>query len=71
MKIQGNELNRQGIEAAKPHKRYGILAEFFKMIGVQTILPTKTQRIEHHLHSGTLKKLEDFVRSLKGNHKIQ
>ena len=27
--------------------------------------------IEHHLHSETLMKLEDFVRSLKATHKIQ
>jgi Mn-dependent DtxR family transcriptional regulator len=53
-------------------KRHGILAEFFKMIGVQNDVANEdAEGIEHHLHSETLKKLEDFVRNLKATHKMQ
>jgi Mn-dependent DtxR family transcriptional regulator len=66
-------LTDKGIEVAKAiHKRHGILAEFFKMIGVQDDIANEdAEGIEHHLHSETLMKLEDFVRSLKATHKIQ
>jgi Mn-dependent DtxR family transcriptional regulator len=53
-------------------KRHGILAEFFKMIGVQNDVANEdAEGIEHHLHTETLKKLEDFVRNLKATHNMQ
>jgi Mn-dependent DtxR family transcriptional regulator len=72
-KYRGMSLTDKGIEVAKAiHKRHGILAEFFKMIGVQDDIANEdAEGIEHHLHSETLKRLEDFVRSLKATHKIQ
>lgn len=72
-KYRGMSLTDKGIEVAKAiHKRHGILAEFFKMIGVQDDIANEdAEGIEHHLHSETLMKLEDFVRSLKATHKIQ
>jgi Mn-dependent DtxR family transcriptional regulator len=71
-KYRGLSLTDKGIEVAKAiHKRHGILAEFFKMIGVQDDIANEdAEGIEHHLHSETLKKLEDFVRSLNATHKI-
>jgi DtxR family transcriptional regulator, manganese transport regulator len=72
-KYRGMSLTDKGIEVAKAiHKRHGILAEFFKMIGVQDDIANEdAEGIEHHLHSETLKKLEDFVRSLKATQKMQ
>ena len=66
-------LTDKGIEVAKAiRKRHGILAEFFKMIGVQDDIANEdAEGIEHHLHSDTLKKLEDFVRSMKTPRKMQ
>jgi Mn-dependent DtxR family transcriptional regulator len=71
-KYRGMSLTDKGIEVAKAiHKRHGILAEFFKMIGVQDDIANEdAEGIEHHLHTETLKRLEDFVRSLKATHKI-
>jgi DtxR family transcriptional regulator, manganese transport regulator len=71
-KYRGVSLTDKGIEVAKAiRKRHGILAEFFKMIGVQDDIANEdAEGIEHHLHSETLKKLEEFVRSLKATHKI-
>jgi Mn-dependent DtxR family transcriptional regulator len=66
-KYRGMSLTEKGIEVAKAiHKRHGILAEFFKMIGVQhDIANEDAEGIEHHLHSETLMKLEDFVKRMK------
>jgi Mn-dependent DtxR family transcriptional regulator len=71
-KYRGMSLTDKGIEVAKAiRKRHGILAEFFKMIGVQDDIANEdAEGIEHHLHTETLKKLEDFVRSLKATHKL-
>jgi Mn-dependent DtxR family transcriptional regulator len=42
------------------------------MIGVQNDVANEdAEGIEHHLHSETLKKLEDFVRNLKATHEMQ
>ena len=70
---EGMSLTDKGIEVAKAiRKRHGILAEFFKMIGVQDDIANEdAEGIEHHLHSETLKKLEDFVRSMKTPRKMQ
>jgi Mn-dependent DtxR family transcriptional regulator len=72
-KYRGMSLTDKGIEVAKSiRKRHGILAEFFKMIGVQNDVANEdAEGIEHHLHSETLKKLEDFVRNLKATHEMQ
>ncbi|MFZ1875803.1 MAG: transcriptional regulator MntR [Nitrososphaeraceae archaeon] len=72
-KYRGMSLTDKGIEVAKSiRERHGILAEFFKMIGVQNDVANEdAEGIEHHLHSETLKKLEDFVRNLKATHKMQ
>jgi Mn-dependent DtxR family transcriptional regulator len=72
-KYRGMSLTDKGIEVAKAiRKRHGILAEFFKMIGVQDDIANEdAEGIEHHLHSDTLKKLEDFVRSMKTPRKMQ
>lgn len=66
-RYRGMSLTEKGVEVAKAiHKRHGILAEFFKMIGVQDDIANEdAEGIEHHLHSETLMKLEDFVRSMK------
>jgi Mn-dependent DtxR family transcriptional regulator len=67
-KYRGMSLTDKGIEVAKAiHRRHGILAEFFKMIGVQDDIANEdAEGIEHHLHPETLKKLEEFV----NNHKL-
>jgi Mn-dependent DtxR family transcriptional regulator len=72
-KYRGMSLTDKGLEVAKAiRKRHGILAEFFKMIGVQNDVANEdAEGIEHHLHSETLKKLEDFVRNLKATQKMQ
>jgi Mn-dependent DtxR family transcriptional regulator len=71
-KYRGMSLTDKGIEVAKAiHKRHGILAEFFKMIGVQDDIANEdAEGIEHHLHSETFKKLEEFVHSHKLAEKI-
>jgi Mn-dependent DtxR family transcriptional regulator len=72
-KYRGMSLTEKGTEVAKAiRKRHGILAEFFKMIGVQDDIANEdAEGIEHHLHSETLKKLEDFVRSQKETHELR
>jgi Mn-dependent DtxR family transcriptional regulator len=72
-KYRGMSLTDKGIEVAKAiRKKHGILAEFFKMIGVQNDVANEdAEGIEHHLHSETLMKLEDFVRNLKATQKMQ
>jgi Mn-dependent DtxR family transcriptional regulator len=69
-KYRGMSLTEKGIEVAKAiHKRHGILAEFFKMIGVQDDIANEdAEGIEHHLHSETLMKLETFVNRMKRNY---
>ena len=69
-KYRGMSLTEKGIEVAKSiRKRHGILAEFFKMIGVRDDIANEdAEGIEHHLHSETLLKLENFVNSMKTTH---
>jgi Mn-dependent DtxR family transcriptional regulator len=71
-KYRGMSLTEKGIEVARAmHKRHGILSEFFRMIGVQNDIANEdAEGIEHHLHPETLKKLEEFVNSLKLTEKI-
>jgi Mn-dependent DtxR family transcriptional regulator len=72
-KYRGMSLTDKGIEVALAiRKKHGILAEFFKMIGVQNDVANEdAEGIEHHLHSETMKKLEDFVRNLRATQKMQ
>ena len=68
-KYRGIRLTQQGIDVAKNiHKRHSLLAEFLIMIGVDEDTANRdAEGIEHHLHSETLKKLEEFVKTVKKN----
>jgi Mn-dependent DtxR family transcriptional regulator len=47
------------------HNRHEILAEFFRMIGVDDeIANNDAEGMEDHLHHETLKKLEEFMTSM-------
>jgi DtxR family transcriptional regulator, manganese transport regulator len=63
-KYRGMSLTDEGIEVAKAiRKRHGILFEFFRMIGVKDKVANEdTDGIEHHLHTETLRKLEEFLK---------
>ncbi|MGV8106457.1 MAG: transcriptional regulator MntR [Nitrososphaerota archaeon] len=66
-KYRGIKLTDEGIRVARNiRNRHGLLAEFFKIIGVdEEIANNDAEGIEHHLHPQTIKKLEEFVRDLK------
>jgi Mn-dependent DtxR family transcriptional regulator len=66
-RYRGVSLTEKGKEVARAvHKRHGILSEFFKMIGVREDLANEdAEGIEHHLHTETLRKLEEFVKGLE------
>ncbi len=66
-KYRGIKLTAEGIHVARNiRNRHGLLAEFFKIIGVdEEIANNDAEGIEHHLHPQTIKKLEEFVRGLK------
>ncbi len=68
-KYRGICLTQQGIDVAMSiHQRHSLLAEFLKMIGVDKDIANKdAEGIEHHLHPQTLKKLEEFVKTIKKN----
>ena len=68
-KYRGIRLTREGIQIAEGiRNRHGLLAEFFKMIGVDEESANKdAEGIEHHLHPETMKKLEEFINLLKSN----
>lgn len=68
-KYRGIKLTSEGIRVARNiRNRHGLLAEFFKIIGVdEEIANNDAEGIEHHLHPQTIKKLEEFVRDLKNN----
>ena len=69
-KYRGICLTQQGIVVAMSiHQRHSLLAEFLKMIGVDKDIANKdAEGIEHHLHPQTLKKLEEFVKTIKKSH---
>ena len=69
-KYRGICLTQQGIDVAMSiHQRHSLLAESLKMIGVDKDIANKdAEGIEHHLHSQTLKKLEEFVKTIKKSH---
>lgn len=66
-KYRGIKLTDEGIRVARNiRNRHGLLAEFFKIIGVdEEIANNDAEGIEHHLHPQTIKKLEEFLRDLK------
>ncbi|MGA8565553.1 MAG: transcriptional regulator MntR [Nitrososphaeraceae archaeon] len=66
-KYRGIRLTDEGVRIAQNiRNRHGLLAEFFKMIGVdEESANSDAEGIEHHLHPETIKRLEDFVNVLK------
>jgi DtxR family transcriptional regulator, manganese transport regulator len=66
-KYRGIRLTDEGIRIAQNiRNRHGLLAEFFKMIGVdEESANSDAEGIEHHLHPETIKRLEDFMNILK------
>lgn len=66
-KYRGIKLTDEGNHVARNiRNKHGLLAEFFKIIGVdEEIANNDAEGIEHHLHPQTIKKLEEFVRDLK------
>jgi Mn-dependent DtxR family transcriptional regulator len=68
-KYRGIRLTQEGIHIAQNiRNRHGLLAEFFKIIGVdEETANNDAEGIEHHLHPRTIKKLDEFVSSMKKN----
>jgi Mn-dependent DtxR family transcriptional regulator len=66
-KYRGIRLTDEGVRIAQNiRNRHGLLAEFFKMIGVdEDSANSDAEGIEHHLHPETIKRLEDFMNILK------
>ena len=66
-KYRGIRLTDDGIKIVKSiHNGHEILAQFFRMIGVdEEIANNDAEGIEHHLHHETLKKLEEFMTAMK------
>jgi Mn-dependent DtxR family transcriptional regulator len=66
-KYRGIRLTDEGVRIAQNiQNRHGLLAEFFKMIGVdEESANSDAEGIEHHLHPETIKRLEDFMNVLK------
>ena len=66
-KYRGIRLTDEGVRIAQNiRNRHGLLAEFFKMIGVdEESANSDAEGIEHHLHPETIKRLEDFMHILK------
>ena len=66
-KYRGIRLTDEGVLIAQNiRNRHGLLAEFFKMIGVdEESANSDAEGIEHHLHPETIKRLEDFMNVLK------
>jgi Mn-dependent DtxR family transcriptional regulator len=62
-KYRGIRLTQQGTNVALNIKRkHELLTEFFKFIGVrEDIANSDAEGIEHHLHSETLERLEEFL----------
>jgi Mn-dependent DtxR family transcriptional regulator len=68
-KYRGIRLTQEGISIAQSiRNRHGLLAEFFKIIGVdEETANNDAEGIEHHLHTQTIKKLDEFVSAMKKN----
>ena len=72
-KYRGISLTNEGIKVAESiRERHGLLAEFFKMIGVTVDIANRdAEGIEHHLHPESLKKLEEFIRAIKEDSRMK
>jgi Mn-dependent DtxR family transcriptional regulator len=68
-KYRGMKLTDEGIRIAQNiRNRHGLLAEFFRIIGVdEESANNDAEGIEHHLHPETIKRLEGFINILKKN----
>jgi Mn-dependent DtxR family transcriptional regulator len=68
-KYRGIRLTEDGIRIAQNiRSRHGLLAEFFRIIGVdEESANNDAEGIEHHLHPETIRKLEEFINILKKN----
>jgi DtxR family transcriptional regulator, manganese transport regulator len=68
-KYRGIRLTEEGIRIAQNiRNRHGLLAEFFRIIGVdEESANNDAEGIEHHLHPETIRKLEEFINILKKN----
>ncbi len=68
-KYRGIRLTEEGIRIAQNiRSRHGLLAEFFRIIGVdEESANNDAEGIEHHLHPETIRKLEEFINILKKN----
>ena len=66
-KYRGINLTNEGIAVAENiREKHHLLAEFFKMIGVdENTANLDAEGIEHHLHPETLKKLQQFIKGFK------
>ncbi|PWU80066.1 MAG: transcriptional regulator MntR [Candidatus Nitrosopolaris wilkensis] len=66
-KYRGINLTNEGISVAENiREKHHLLAEFFKMIGVdENTSNIDAEGIEHHLHPETLKKLQQFIKGFK------
>jgi len=71
-KYRGIRLTKEGLRIARNIRiRHGLLAEFFKIIGVdEETANNDAEGIEHHLPPETMKKLEEFINELKNTTKI-
>ncbi|MDQ5869984.1 MAG: transcriptional regulator MntR [Thermoproteota archaeon] len=68
-KYRGIRLTHEGILIAESiRSRHGLLAEFFRIIGVnEEDANSDAEGIEHHLHPKTINRLEEFIKILKKN----
>ena len=66
-KYRGINLTNEGTSVAENiREKHYLLAEFFKMIGVdENTANIDAEGIEHHLHPETLKKLQHFIKGIK------
>ena len=66
-KYRGINLTNEGIAVAENiREKHYLLAEFFKMIGVdENTANLDAEGIEHHLHPETLKRLQQFIKGFK------
>jgi Mn-dependent DtxR family transcriptional regulator len=68
-KYRGINLTKRGTVIARAmHERHSVVSEFLKMIGVDAQIANRdAEEIEHHLHSETMKKLKELVKSIKAS----
>jgi Mn-dependent DtxR family transcriptional regulator len=69
VRIGQNVISDKGISIAIGiRNRHGLLAEFFKLIGVDEQTANKNaEGLEHHLHPESIKKIEKLVGIMKDN----